>query len=570
MAGPFITLLTDFGARDPSAGILHGVDPRDRAGRPDRRHQPRGPQVRHPRRRAAAVVRAAVPAGRRPRRGRRPGRRDGPPAGRDRDRPRRHPGRAGQRAALGGRGRLGGIAGGPRPRGRGVPPAGRQHELPRPRHLRPGGGPPRHAASRSRRWVRRSTRRHSSRRRSPSPTLGDGALRTDDRLRRHVRQREAGRARGPTSNGRSGRSPPGRSARGDDRGRGRRDRRCRGRRRSAMSALGEPLLYEDSYGRLCLAVNQGDAGRDARARRGPAGRPRALTGLGARAAGDRRGRIHSAASCTPVETSAPAHEPHRPCAAAAVLARCRPRVRVGGVTSPPRPSPQRRRAVRRRRRRAARRAPAPSAPAADACAKDSPRHEDRRQADDRHRQPGLPAVLPAARSAATPSRGTGRATRPTARASRARSPTPSPTSSASPRTRSPGSSCRSTTAYRARARRTSTSTSTRSRTRPSAPRPSTCPTATTTATRRSSSPRTAPFAKATTVAGLKDAKLGRAGRHDEPRRDRERDQADDRRPSVYDTNDAAIAGARGEADRRHRRRPPDGVLHDRRSRLGQP
>ena len=25
MAGPFICLLTDFGARDPSAGILHGV-----------------------------------------------------------------------------------------------------------------------------------------------------------------------------------------------------------------------------------------------------------------------------------------------------------------------------------------------------------------------------------------------------------------------------------------------------------------------------------------------------------------------------------------------------------------
>jgi S-adenosylmethionine hydrolase len=24
-------------------------------------------------------------------------------------------------------------------------------------------------------------------------------------------------------------------------------------------APGEPLLYEDSYGRLCLAVNQGDA-----------------------------------------------------------------------------------------------------------------------------------------------------------------------------------------------------------------------------------------------------------------------------------------------------------------------
>ena len=70
------------------------------------------------------------------------------------------------------------------------------------------------------------------------------------------------------------------------------------------------------------------------------------------------------------------------------------------------------------------------------------------------------------------------ATRPTARASRARSPTPSPTSSASPRTRSPGWPSSSTTPTR-RAPRPSTSTSTRSRTRPNGPRPSTCRTATT-------------------------------------------------------------------------------------------
>ena len=76
-----------------------------------------------------------------------------------------------------------------------------------------------------------------------------------------------------------------------------------------------------------------------------------------------------------------------------------------------------------------------------------PDHEDRRQADDRHRQPGLPAVLPDPATAPRPRRGSS-ATRRTARASRARSPTRSPTSSASPRTTSPGSSSRSTTRSR--------------------------------------------------------------------------------------------------------------------------
>ena len=66
---------------------------------PRSRHQPRGPQVRDPRRGAPALVRAAVPARRVPRRGRRPGRRDGAPADRHPDRPRRRPDRARQRAA---------------------------------------------------------------------------------------------------------------------------------------------------------------------------------------------------------------------------------------------------------------------------------------------------------------------------------------------------------------------------------------------------------------------------------------------------------------------------------------
>ena len=41
---------------------------------------------------------------------------------------------------------------------------------------------------------------------------------------------------------------------------GRTDRStCRGGRRSATLEAGDPLLYEDSYGRICLAVNQGSA-----------------------------------------------------------------------------------------------------------------------------------------------------------------------------------------------------------------------------------------------------------------------------------------------------------------------
>ena len=39
----------------------------------------------------------------------------------------------------------------------------------------------------------------------------------------------------------------------------------RGRGRSGLEA-GDPLLYEDSYGRACIGVNQGIGGRVARPR----------------------------------------------------------------------------------------------------------------------------------------------------------------------------------------------------------------------------------------------------------------------------------------------------------------
>ena len=93
--------------------------------------------------------------------------------------------------------------GGPRPRGRGVPAAGRQHELPRPRHLRAGRGP-----SRARRRDRRARAgdrpgRPRRRRRSATPEVRRRRARIERRLRRHVRQREAGRAAAPTSRRRS-------------------------------------------------------------------------------------------------------------------------------------------------------------------------------------------------------------------------------------------------------------------------------------------------------------------------------------------------------------------------------
>ena len=127
----------------------------------------------------------------------------------------------------------------------------------------------------------------------------------------------------------------------------------------------------------------------------------------------------------------------------------------------------------------------PRSPSAGRLREGQPDHDGGRQADDRHRQPGLPAVLPDPGRHARPRRGSS-ATRPTARASRARSPTPSPTSSGFAEADVDVGRRPVRQRVRARAPRRSTSTSTRSRSRRSGPRPSTCPTATTRSTSRSS------------------------------------------------------------------------------------
>ena len=96
---PFVSLLSDWGVRDPSAAICRGVilSIAPDALLVDITHDV--DEVQHPPRRADAVVRAAVPADRSTRRRRRPGRRHGAPADRDRDGARRLPRRPGQRPA---------------------------------------------------------------------------------------------------------------------------------------------------------------------------------------------------------------------------------------------------------------------------------------------------------------------------------------------------------------------------------------------------------------------------------------------------------------------------------------
>ena len=77
MTRPVVSLLTDFGVRDSSAGDLPGVvlGIAPDAEVIDITHEVRKYAIRDGA--LAAVVRAAVPAGRVPRRRRRPGRRDG-------------------------------------------------------------------------------------------------------------------------------------------------------------------------------------------------------------------------------------------------------------------------------------------------------------------------------------------------------------------------------------------------------------------------------------------------------------------------------------------------------------
>ena len=132
---------------------------------------------------------------------------------------------------------------------------------------------------------------------------------------------------------------------------------------------GEPLLYEDSYGRLCIAVNQGDAARSlglvedqpvvlrARLRR-------AAVGIG-------RPHVHSAGPVTGGERLSCA----RPASPSSPPPLCSwPRVRVAPARARllPRRPRLRHRPPRPPRRPRRRRRPAPSpSPSADACAKDS-------------------------------------------------------------------------------------------------------------------------------------------------------------------------------------------------------
>ena len=198
------------------------------------------------------------------------------------------------------------------------------------------------------------------------------------------------------------------------------------------------------------------------------------------------------------------------------------------------------------------------------CLRDGqPAGPDRGHAHDRHRQPGLPAVLRSPPTARPPRRGSS-ATRPTARASRARSPT---------RSRDQlGFTIDEVTwvvvavrqRVRAGRRRPSTSTSTRSRTSPSGPQtvdlivrllhrqPG----------RRRRSAGNA-LAKVT-IAGRAEGATSSAPRSARPAYDTINDtiEPDDRGQGLQHER-RRHRRAQGQADRRHRRRPADRVLHDR-------
>ena len=156
------------------------------------------------------------------------------------------------------------IAGGRAPRRRrrvarapepGLPPAGGHQHVPRPRHVRAGRGAPR--AGRVVRVAGAGDRRPPLVA-SPLPAARVGRRRDRDRgrVRGHVRQREAvgDRRRRP------------RRARASRSGRtfaitvdGARTLDVRWARTFGDLEAGDPLLYEDSYGRACIGVNQGSA-----------------------------------------------------------------------------------------------------------------------------------------------------------------------------------------------------------------------------------------------------------------------------------------------------------------------
>ena len=150
-----------------------------------------------------------------------------------------------------------------------------------------------------------------------------------------------------------------------------------------------------------------------------------------------------------------------------------------------------------------------------------------RHADDRHRQPRVPALVRRRGGGAVEDQRPDLA----ARASRARSPTRWPASSASRRARSSGRSSRSTSRS-ARARRTSTSTSTRSRITDERKNAVDFSDRTTTSTRRSSR-RRARRSRARRRRRPQGREARRADRDDEPRLHPGHDPAERRtRPST--------------------------------------
>ncbi len=157
--------------------------------------------------------------------------------------------------------RLGGVVEARLLEAEALPPADGQHELPRPGHLRPGGG-----ASGGRRRVRRARarppiQRRSSRRRSRDPLVEPGCLRssvvyvdTFGNIKLAGLRPDLEAAIGPVRPG--DRVELVLAADGDGRAA---VHVVMWRGTFGEAEHGEVLLYEDSYGRICLAQNQGDA-----------------------------------------------------------------------------------------------------------------------------------------------------------------------------------------------------------------------------------------------------------------------------------------------------------------------
>ena len=209
---------------------------------------------------------------------------------------------------------------------------------------------------------------------------------------------------------------------------------------------------------------------------------------------------------------------------------------------------------------AGRSAPRRADPAAAARRARSPLVNER-QAHDRHRQPGLPAVVRRRRGRRARS---GRSTtRRPARASSPRSRTPSRSSSASRSRRWSGRTCRSTARTRP-ARSRSTSTSTRSRSRRPARRSSTSARSYYDVNQAIVVLKGTPIAKAQAVAGLRELQ---ARRRSSARRATTTSRTQIKPSTVAGGLPAERrrgAGAEEQADRRPRRRPADRVLRHRR------